>query len=151
MGTRKKILFVIGSPNQTTQMHQVAGELPDYDCFFTQLYSNHPVIQLAVRAGLLNHTILAGAFRQKADEYLQDHGLKNDYAARVFGNHYDLAVLCTDLIVPANLKNTKKIWIQEGMTDEMTTWARTVKQLKLPRYFAAGTALNGTSNRCDIY
>jgi hypothetical protein len=49
MFRRKKILFIIGSPNQTSQMHQVATQLPEYDCFFSQLYSKNFFIRHAVR------------------------------------------------------------------------------------------------------
>ena len=36
----KKILFICGSRNQTTQMHKIAQELDsDYDCWFTPYYA----------------------------------------------------------------------------------------------------------------
>jgi len=99
MVPRKKILFIIGSPNQASQMHQIASHLPDYDCFFSQLYSKHPIIKAAVRLGIVDTTILAGEFRRKGDAYLEKHGLRNDYAQGVYQNHYDLKVLCSDLLV----------------------------------------------------
>ena len=37
--SRKKVLFLIGSPNQTTQMHQIAQLLDDeFEPYFSQLY-----------------------------------------------------------------------------------------------------------------
>src|ERR1700749_822236 len=95
---RKKILFIIGSPNQTSQMHQIASLLPAYDCYFSQLYSKHPIVRLAMHAGLLDTTILAGEFKRKGDDYLMQHGLRNDYARSIYGHGYDLAVLCSDLL-----------------------------------------------------
>jgi len=148
---RKKILFIVGSPNQTSQMHQVAAQLPDYDCFFSQLYSKNVLIKFAVRKGILDTTIMGGEFRRKSDAYLDRNGLFNDYARSVFNNHYDMAVLCSDLYVPRDLRQLKTVWVQEGMTDPITTWAKWSRRLHLPAYWAMNTAFNGCSNICDIY
>src|ERR1700742_1642247 len=99
MTRRKKILFLIGSPNQTRQMHQIASRLSEYDCYFSQIYSKHPVISRIVQSGLLDHTIFSGEFKKKADAYLLQHSLRNDYARSIYNNEYDLALLCTDLLV----------------------------------------------------
>jgi len=147
----KKILFLTGSPNQTTQMHQVANELSDYDCFFSQVYTDNSMIKLAIKLGWLNTTVLAGEFRKKAEAYFEKHSLKNDYAAAVYNNKYDLVIACSDMIIPKQLRKYKTAWIQEGMTDPLTTWGKIVNSLRLPAYFALNTALNGASNVCDIY
>lgn len=151
MPLRKKILFIIGSPNQTSQMHQIASLLADYDCYFSQIYSKHPVIGTVVRTGLLDTTILAGEFKRKADSYLVRHGLRNDYARMVYQHTYDLAVLCSDLLVTRELRGMKTVWVQEGMTDPVTGWGKLTWRLGLPGYFAANTAFNGCSDICDIY
>lgn len=151
MVPRKKILFIIGSPNQSSQMHQIASQLPDYDCYFSQFYSKHPVIRAAMRAGLLDSTILAGEFRRKGDAYLEKHGLRNDYARDVYHNKYELTVLCSDLLVTKELRKGKTIWVQEGMTDPVTSWGQWTRRLGLPGYWAANTAFNGCSNICDLY
>ena len=132
-------------------MHQIASRLPDHDCYFSQLYSKHPVIKAVMRSGLLDTTILAGEFRRKGDAYLEKHRLRNDYARSVYHHHYDLAVLCSDLLVTKELRRMKTVWVQEGMTDPVTAWAKTIWRLGLPGYFAANTAFNGCSNICDIY
>jgi hypothetical protein len=132
-------------------MHQIASLLPEYDCFFSQLYSKHPVIRAVMFTGLLDTTILAGEFRRKGDTFLEKHRLRNDYARSIYHNQYDLAVLCTDLLVTNELRQLKTIWVQEGMTDPVTPWARTIWRLGLPGYFAGNTAFNGCSNICDIY
>ncbi|UAY51527.1 hypothetical protein [Ferruginibacter albus] len=149
--SKKKILFIIGSPNQTSQMHKIASELSEYDCYYSQIYSKHPIVNFAVKKGFLDTTILAGEFRRKADAYLTEHHLPNDYAASVFNNQYDLVVLCSDLIVTKELRKLKTIWVQEGMTDPITTWGKITHALNLPGYFAASTAFNGSANICDIY
>jgi hypothetical protein len=66
---RKKILFLVGSLNQTMQMHQIASHLTDYDCFFSQLYSSSPLVQFALKRGLLEGTILGQRSKQIADAY----------------------------------------------------------------------------------
>jgi hypothetical protein len=147
----KKILFIVGSPNQTSQMHQIASNLPEYDCYFSQFFSDNWFIKAVVKTGLLDQTILAGHWKAKADKYLKDHNLKNDYAGRVYGNTYDLVVLCTELIVPSSVRHIKTVWVQEGMVDPLTTRAKIVRALNLPGFLAGSTALNGAANLCDVY
>jgi hypothetical protein len=147
----KKILFTIGSPNQASQMHQIASLLPEYDCYFSQLYSKHPVIKWFMRRGYLENTILSGEFKRKGDAFLQRHCLRNDYAREIFRNNYDMAVLCTDLLVTRELRRLKTIWVQEGMTDPVTPLAKWTHRLGFPSWSAMNTAFNGCSNICDIY
>lgn len=148
---KKKIIFTIGSPNQTSQMHQISSFLKDdYDCWFTQFYPDYEFETWPLKWGILENTIMSGHFKADADKYLRDHGLQNDYMAQK--NDYDMAVFCTDLIVPRKLRKGKTVWVQEGMIDELTPWSKVVKASGvIPRYFAMGTALNGSSNLCDIY
>jgi hypothetical protein len=149
---KKKVLFIIGTPNQTTQMHQISKFLDkDFDCYFTQLFSNHFTFETIVNSGILNHTIFAGEIKQKADRYLLENNLKNDYRGRVYNNKYDLVVVCTDMFLPKSLKGIKTLWVQEGMIDKYNLWASIIKTLKLPPVLAMSTALNGSSNLCDIY
>lgn len=148
---KKKILFTIGSPNQTSQMHQISSFLSDeYDCWFTQFYPDYGFEKAVLYAGFLENSIMSGHFKAKADKYLADHGLQNDYMAQK--NEYDMTVFCTDLIVPRKLRKSKTVFVQEGMVDPMTPWSHIVKASGfLPRYFTMNTALNGSSNDCDVY
>jgi hypothetical protein len=149
---RKKILFLVGSSNQTTQMHQIAAILgSDYDCFFSQLYSTNPIIKWCVKKGYFDHTILAGKFKKQADKYIKENGLLNDYAAGRYNNRYDLVVCCTDLLIDASIRKTKTVFVQEGMTDSVTRWGKVVQFLQLPSLLAMNTAFNGSGNSCDIY
>jgi len=133
-------------------MHQISLHLSnDFDCFFSQIFANHFVIRTTQKLGLLEHTALAGQFKEKSDRYLKEHNLRNDYRASVYNNTYELVVACTDIILPGALKGIKTIWVQEGMIDGMNTLAKITKALKLPRYLALGTSLNGSSNLCDIF
>ncbi len=150
--SRRKILFLVGSLNQATQMHQIANELPEYDCYFSQVYSDDMLIKWAVKKGWLDHTILGGGnFKQRSDLYLADNGLRNDYATTAYNNQYDLVVCCTDLQVAKSLRKIKTVFVQEGMTDPITLWARIVHRLRLPHVLAMNTAFNGCGNICDIY
>ncbi len=148
---RKRILFLVGSYNQTTQMHQIASFLGEYDCYFSQFYTDNLLINEAISMGLLESTILSGQFKRNSEEYLKDHGLLNDYRQQVYKHSYDLIVVCSDLLLPKSIFKTKTIWVQEGMTDKLTAWGRLVSKLDLPRYLSGGTSLNGTSNLCDLY
>ena len=153
---RKKVLFLIGSPNQTTQMHQIAQLLDDeFEPYFSQLYYDgwqRPFYKFLVWSGGLDRTIVTGKIKAKADKYLSEHGLRNDFEARVFDNRYDLIVCCSDVVVPWPLmKQTKTVFVQEGMTDPLNGWARLVKRLTRYPILAIGTALNGMNNCCDIY
>lgn len=33
-------LFIFGSLNQTTQMHQIAQQLSEFECFYSPFYAN---------------------------------------------------------------------------------------------------------------
>lgn len=149
---KEKILFIVGSPNQTTQMHQISAFFDkDYDCYFTQFYTLNYIGLFLKKIGFFDRTVLAGTIMHKAEAYLETHNLKIDYAGKKHGSAYKMVFFCTDMIVPKNLPNAKKVWIQEGMIDRLNGWGRAVKLLKLPAFFAANTALNGSTNKCDLY
>lgn len=133
-------------------MHAIAKHLmEDYDCYFSQTYGDAPDVKLYMGLGGGKKSILSGHFKETADEYLQEHGLRNDYACKTYNNKYDLLVHCTDMIMPMKSKRIKSVWVQEGMTDPITRWAKFTGKLNLPGYYALNTSLNGTSNRLDIY
>ncbi|GAB3296087.1 hypothetical protein GCM10027511_10320 [Hymenobacter humi] len=149
-------MFLIGSPNQTTQMHQIAQLLDDeFEPYFSQLYYDgwqRGFYKFLLKTGGLDKTIVTGAIKAKADKYLAQHGLHNDFEARQFGHTYDLLVCCSDVIVPWPLvRRTKTVFVQEGMTDPLNWWARLVRKLNWMPILAIGTALNGLANCCDIY
>jgi len=149
---KKKILFIIGSPNQTTQMYQIQTHLKDeFDCYFTQFFPSDWMMHTTLRLGTLEHTIISGKFKQMGEKFVRDHGLKYDYAGETLGNKYDLIFLCTDMSYPKICKESKTIWVQEGMTDPVNSWAKFIKKMKFPGYMALKTSLNGSANKADIY
>ncbi|HEY6552799.1 MAG TPA: hypothetical protein VI669_05565, partial [Vicinamibacteria bacterium] len=139
---RGRILFVGGSLNQTSMLHQIAEELPEHEAYFTPFYADG-VLRLAAERGLLDFTILGGRPRQMTEGYLAEHGLRTD--PRGEGRDYDLVVTGTDLIVPRNVRGRPLVLVQEGMTDPEDWRYRAVRGLGLPRYLA-NTSMTGLSH-----
>ena len=131
-------------------MQQISGFLPEYDCWFSQVFSNIPLARFLERyTKVLNNTVMSQQSREISEKYLREFGLQIDYKA--VKNTYDLVVFCSDMVVPGNLRETKTIWVQEGMIDKMTLVSRLVKMFDLPIWLAGNTSLNGSTNLCDIY
>ncbi len=146
----KKILFLGGSMNQTSQMHQIAKELEDHDCWFSQLFTDAWIAKVAMKyTSILDPTIMAGKFRKNSEQYMRDNHLQIDYMGQ--RHNYDLVLFCTDLAVPPRMAKTRTMWIQEGMIDPANWKTRLAKTLHLPAWVTQDTSLNGASDSCDIY
>ena len=143
----KKILFICGSLNQTSMMHQISQHLEGYDCFFTPYYGDG-YIKFLVNKGYLKFSILNGTFRMNTEKYLNQHNLQIDY--RGMSHNYDLVYTCADLIIPKNIRNKKVILVQEGMTDPENLMFYLVKYLKLTRWLAS-TSVMGISNMYTLF
>ena len=147
---RKKVLFICGSLNQTTQMHQIAREMPGADCFFTPYYCDGAWIPLQ-KVGLLDFTIVGGQNRDKTERYFREHRLPVDYAGRSF--RYDLRLTCTDLLVQRNTRDAPLVLVQEGMTDPENAVYQLVKlthRFGVPRWLAS-TSTTGLSDAYDFF
>lgn len=139
----KKILFIGGSRNQTTQMHQIARHLMDsYDCSFSGFYATGHV-ELMRRFGLTEMSILADRYVSACLRYFQEHGLKIDHRGEQ--HEYDLVVTCADLVIPRNIRHRRIILVQEGMTDP-ETWAYWMVKWGLMPRWSASTAATGLSD-----
>lgn len=152
--TKKNILCVVGSRNQTSQLHQISKYLnEEYNVYYTQIFGEGFFYKLIAEAGLFDNTVLGrdSSFTKISQEYIRDNNLQYDYRGKTKDIQYDLAILSTDLIVPKSFKKIKTIWVQEGMIDPINNFAKLVKRLKLPTYTTANTSLNGTSNQADVY
>lgn len=146
----QKILFITGSMNQTLQMHQIASELPGYDCWFSHIFTDSKLGNFLInKTSLLNGTILGKSFRLRSEIYLKSYGLQIDYTARI--NDYDLVVYCSELVVPARMRICRTVWVQEGMVDKYTLLSSIVKTLRLNPALCGNTSLNGSLNSCDVY
>jgi hypothetical protein len=142
--SRKNVLFICGSINQTTQMHQIARELPEVDARFSPYYGDVG-FEIARRLGALESTIGGDKLRGRCLQYLRDHGLPIDDGGR--RRDYDLVLHCSDLVWPRNLDGKKVVLVQEGMTDPESVLFPLIRRLpSLPRWLA-GTSATGLSDR----
>lgn len=147
-GMRRRVLFICGSINQTTQMHQIAQQLDESDCFFTTYYDDgYPMTLKKLR--LTEMTPLGYKISARALAYLQRHNLTLDIGG--LNGPYDLAVTCSDLLVPGNIREFPIVLVQEGMTDPEGFWFHAWRKYPwLPRWFA-GTAVTGLSDRYTLF
>ena len=145
---RKQILFICGSMNQTTQMHQIARELPEYDHFFTPYYGDR-LLNLACRFKLTEFTVMGEKLTRRCMRYLDEQRLKIDRNGRQ--QLYDLVVTCSDLVVPRNIRGSRIVLVQEGMTDPENLIYHLVRRIPvLPRWLAS-TAATGLSHAYDRF
>ena len=77
----KKILFLCGSLNQTTQMHQIARELPEHEQAFAPYYLDG-ALEVSRRLGLLDFSIVGSKHRRRCLDYLVAQGLPLDLEGR---------------------------------------------------------------------
>src|SRR5262249_60945469 len=111
---RPRVLFICGSINQITQMHQVAQQLRECDCAFSTYYDDGYTDTLK-RLRLTETTPMGYKLSARALAYFQEHELPVDQAGR--NGPYDLALTCSDLVVPGNIRSYPTVLVQEGMTD----------------------------------
>ena len=141
----RRALFICGSINQTTQMHKVAQQLAECDCFFTTYYDDgYP--ETLKRLRLTESTPLGYKLSARTLAYFQRHHLAIDQAG--LNGPYDIVLTCSDLLVPGNIRRYPVVLVQEGMTDPEGLFYRIWKQHPwFPRWLA-GTAVTGLS---DLY
>lgn len=139
----KRILFICGSMNQTTQMHQIAAHLRQYEQAFTPYYCDG-LDEVFRRVGWMEFTIIGDKLASRCRKYLQEHGLTIDYQGK--SGPYDLVLTCSDVYVQRNIRASTILLVQEGITDPETISYRLVRRFRfLPRWLA-GTAATGLSN-----
>jgi hypothetical protein len=145
---RPRALFICGSINQTTQMHQIAQQLVECDNFFTTFYDDgYP--KVLKRLGLTETTVLGHKLSARALNYLRRHGLPMDQDG--LNGPYDLVVTCSDQIVPGNIRRYPIVLVQEGMTDPEGFFYRLWQRYRgVPRWLA-GTATTGLSNLFTVF
>lgn len=143
-----KALFVCGSLNQTKMMYKISQHLPQFDRFFTPFFCDG-LGRWVQSSGALDFTVLGGRFKRQTLHYLHERGVSIDYEGRNKGP-YDLVVTCSDLIVPRNIRRTKLVLVQEGMTDPENFAFHLVKSMRLPRWLAQ-TSTTGLSDLYDVF
>ncbi len=146
--SRKKILFIGGSHNQTTQMHKIAQCLPEYDCWFTPYYCDG-FYEVLRQIRLAESTTVGFKHVERCLNYLRAHDLQIDYQGKK--NDYDLVVTSSDLLVQKNIRDKKMVLVQEGMTDPENFFYHLVKLFPfLPRWIAS-TSTTGLSDAYDYF
>ena len=143
----KRILFICGSLNQTKMMYEISLNLQDYECYFSPLYTDG-FLEIIRKLGLLNFTPLGGNHKKNTEYFLAEKKVKVDYKGRI--NNYELVFLSSDLTIQKNIKNKKKILVQEGMTDPENLIFKLVRYLRLPRYLAS-TSTAGLSREYEYF
>jgi hypothetical protein len=146
---KPRVFFICGSLNQTTQMHQIAVELPDCSHSFSPYYGDAFLTQLRA-LGLVEPTIGGNKLRQRCLDYLNAQQLDVDMDGRRGG--YDLVVTCSDVIVPKNVRRLPMLTVQEGIMDPDSYLAQLVRRFPnaLPRWLV-GTAATGLSGLYDRF
>ena len=148
MTARRRVLFIGGSLNQTTQMHQVARELAEWDQAFSPYYVDG-VLEIARRAGLAEFTIVGDKLRARCMGYLESHRLPVDVGGR--RGPYDLVVTCSDLVIPKNIRGRRVVVVQEGLLDQAKLAFRLCRALPVLPMWLAGTSTTGLSRRYDRF
>jgi len=145
VGRTPRVLFICGSPNQTGQMLQVAGALPEVDAWFTPYYSDHLEHVVLTKLGFVEPAINGYRRRGICADELNAQGVRIDLGAE--RNEYDLWVCPNDAIIPAALSPTPWILVQEGIMEQPNwrTWVWRHTRL-MPRPLAT-TATFGLTKR----
>ena len=134
--------------NQTTQMHQIAGWLTDYDQYFSPFFSDG-ILGTASDIGLLEFTIMGRKRSERTLEYLRSHDLKLDIGG--YAHAYDLVLTCTDLIVPKHIRSKKIVLVQEGMTEPETILYHLARNFQWVPRWIAGTSTTGLSDSYEKF
>ena len=139
----KRIFFICGSMNQTTQMHQISKHLSDYEQSFSPFYC-HGFDEILRRLGLIEFTIAGNRMVERCRTYLKDHGLNIDYQGKK--GPYDLVVTCTDVYLQKNIRDHRIVLVQEGIIDPDSLLFHLVHRFRfLPRWMA-DTGMTGLSD-----
>ena len=147
-GMKKKIFFICGSMNQTTQMHQIARHLDDYDHTFSPFYVDG-FDEILRRLGMIEFTVAGNKLSNRCRDYLRNQGLPMDERGR--NRPYDLVVTCSDVYLQKNIRRDRMVLVQEGITDPESFMFHLVNRFRfLPLWFA-GNALTGLSDAYETF
>ncbi len=125
----KNILYICGSRNQTIMLHRISQNIPGYNHYFTPYYADG-IERVAARLGLLDFSVLGGEFYRQSTEYFAANNLQLDFRGEA--REYELVIICSDLIIPKNIKGKRIVLVQEGMTDPENLAYKMVKKLGIP-------------------
>lgn len=140
---KRRILFICGSMNQTTQMHQISRHLAEYGQAFTPYYCDG-IDEIYRRLRLMEFTIIGHKLASRCRRYLEEHRLAIDYRGKQ--GPYDLVLTCSDVYVQKNIRSTPIVLVQEGITDPESLSFRLVTRFRFLPLWLAGTAATGLSD-----
>jgi len=149
LGRKRRVFFICGSLNQTTQMHQIADRLADCESWFSPYYGDAYITRLR-QLGLVERTIAGRRLRQVCLDYLAEQRLAVDLDGQRGG--YDLVVTCSDVVVPRNVRGKPMLVVQEGILDPDNYFWPLVRRFPgyLPRWLV-GTAATGLSGQYERF
>lgn len=137
-----RVLYICGSLNQTTQMHQISSFLPEAEAYFTPYYGG-PILDFAKKARLCEFSIAGNKLTRRCLDYLEANGLNLDIGGR--RGRYDLVLTCSDIVIPDNIRGVPTVLVQEGILDPNNVLGDLVRKFPvLPRWIA-GTITTGMS------
>jgi hypothetical protein len=145
---RPRVLLVGGTINHTTQVHQIAAELPEFDHAYTWYYGDG-ILDVFRRLKALESTAMGDKLRARCLAYLKANNLPLDLDGKLGG--YDLVITCSDLAIPKNMRGQPIVLVQEGMTDPEDLIFKMVKHLRLPPWVAATSSATGLSHAYDKF
>jgi hypothetical protein len=129
--------------NQTTQLHQVSEHLREYEHSFTPYYV-HGFDEFLRKLGVLEFTISGDKLAGRCRRYLLEHNLPIDYQGR--NQPYDLVVTCSDVYLQKNIRSSRVVLVQEGITDPESMFFHLVRRFRFLPLWWAGTAMTGLSD-----
>ncbi len=147
-GARPRILFIGGTINHTTQVRQIAAELPECEQAFTWYYGDG-FLELSRRLGWMESTAMGDKLRARCLAHLREHGAPLDLGGT--RGPYDLVITCSDLVMPRNLRGRPVVLVQEGMTDPEDLIFRLVRAFRLPPWITATSSATGLSHAYDRF
>lgn len=143
---RPRVLLVGGTINHTTQVHQIAAELPEFDHAYTWYYGDG-FLDVLRRLRGLESTAMGYKLRARCLAYLQANSLPLDLGGK--RGDYDLVITCSDMVIPANMRGRPIVLVQEGMTDPEDLIFRLVKHLRLPPWLTTTSSATSLSHAYD--
>ena len=146
---KPRVLFVCGSLNQTSQMHQISRHFDGIDPAFTPYASDHWLFVLGTKLGFQESTIAGYKRRRICLEYLNEHNLNVDLSAERFD--YDMVVTCNDQFVPPFTHGRPLVLVQEGIQDPPNRRTWIWRHFRLFPRFMAGTSTFGLSAKFDLF
>lgn len=142
------MLYICGSINQTTQLHQVSRAFGPHTARFTPYFTG-PFLAACRELGFLEGTIGGKKLRERCLRYLEENRLAVDLDAQ--RNDYDLVITSSDVVIPPNIRHFPIIAVQEGILDPHTVLVDLVRVFRwLPRWLP-GTAATGLSGAYERF